>query len=352
MNKPKEDGLPGVEKAGDDLAVFKVTKLDGRKNESTYECASIGDLRFKLAVEFSTLSPCIILYTKKEQLEVRDDAMELIKLGPQPIGLYFLQSEEDVIPYLVEDWSAEEWLKMLEHHESQGHAGAVERLKPWAQGNPVMKTKMEEAYRDMIRTKEEESENRRRIDIMARLCMNASVRRPKKRGCCAQRTMFHRALELGQDDVVRAFVAAGIDVNCVTAARYTPPLVIAMCRWRLGLIELLLSHGADVSARDSLGRTALHFAVNIASGKHSYPDAERIIRNLLRSGFNVNTAQDLYGDTPLHRAAARNRTDFCTVLFEHGADVNVRNNRHQRPIDLATDAATKRVLRSYEMKIQ
>jgi len=308
--KPNEEDLPCTEEAGDALVVFKVTKLDGTKNESTYECGSIEDLRFKLALKCSTLSPCIILYTKKEQLEV-EDATELGKLGPRPITLYYLQSEEDVIPYLAEDWAAEEWLKMLEHHESRGHAGAVERLKPWVLGNPEMKAKMEESYRDLIRTETEELENWGRINIMARLCINAYTTQ-----LSGAKTMFHRALEMNQSAIVHAFVAARVDVDCAQA-RYAHPLVFAVVNRRVDLVELLLRTGANPNL--SHDRFPLYEAASLGD--------ERIVRMLLEAKADANQ-QDVCGKFALYAAAERGSVSILRLLVDAKAEINMTERTH------------------------
>ncbi len=81
--------------------------------------------------------------------------------------------------------------------------------------------------------------------------------------------------------------------------------------WRLGMIEDLLAHGADVNACDASGHTPLHEAV-----LWDYP---QVIRLLLESGANVN-AQGYDGSTALYLAATCNCTSVVPVLLEYHAN--------------------------------
>jgi ankyrin repeat protein len=62
---------------------------------------------------------------------------------------------------------------------------------------------------------------------------------------------------------------------------------------------------------------------------------------LLRYGADV-TASNQCGDTALHVAAAVNRADLCHVLLQHGADACARNGRGETPAFFAVHSATCR----------
>ena len=99
-------------------------------------------------------------------------------------------------------------------------------------------------------------------------------------------------LERDVEDARKSF-AAGADPNhaMVEGEIRSLPLIQASTR-HAGLVEVLLEYGADVSARDRLGATALHFANN--------PD---IIIKLLAAGADPNgKAND--GSTPSHASTS------------------------------------------------
>jgi ankyrin repeat protein len=59
---------------------------------------------------------------------------------------------------------------------------------------------------------------------------------------------------------------------------------------------------------------------------------ETICSNLIASGANVN-AQDIVGQTPLHRALMSGlNTDIVPMLLQHGADITVKNKDGWTPL--------------------
>ena len=176
---------------------------------------------------------------------------------------------------------------------------------------------------------------------------------------------------------VRWLLEHGADPNLVWAESGDAPLHVAAERWDVAMVELLVSHGADMHQRRSDGRTAhtmaaLHgndeiaewllrhgakdelsplerFISACASGnragavlmlaEHAHLRHElrtehhlmmhvpaergdsRILEVMLDCGFDPNV-KDRDGVTALHRAAMAGRADAVRVLLAHGASVN------------------------------
>jgi len=176
---------------------------------------------------------------------------------------------------------------------------------------------------------------------------------------------------------VRWLLEHGADPDLVWAEIGDAPLHIAAQRCGVAVVELLVSHGADIHQRRADGRTAhtlaaLHGNHEIAAWflRHgardelstlerfiaacacgdganaramltAYPDlrgelrpehhlmmqvpAERgdskVLETMLDCGFDPN-AKDRDGVTSLHRAAMAGRADAVRVLLSHGASVN------------------------------
>ena len=114
-----------------------------------------------------------------------------------------------------------------------------------------------------------------------------------------------------------------------------PPIVYA-CRGDNGEhpeeVEALLANGADIHARNSKGRTALHTAAKAGFA--------RVVRLLLNSRADIE-ALDAKGDTPLMAAlnsTIRNKEKqqaVIWILLEHGANVQHLNRQGKSPQMLA-----------------
>lgn len=80
----------------------------------------------------------------------------------------------------------------------------------------------------------------------------------------------------------------------------------------VGLVKLLVKHGASLEVMDIIGNTALHYAIdeNVA-----------MVSILLQSGAKVDTINCKF-DTPLNLIATTNDTGIARLLINHGAKVD------------------------------
>jgi ankyrin repeat protein len=130
---------------------------------------------------------------------------------------------------------------------------------------------------------------------------------------------------------VKALLDAGADPN--TRNEQGVPLLLVAVKGNVDLVNMLLTHGADVNARDPRLQTALHIA---ALGR----DLE-CLRILIDHGANIN-AQTRSGETPLVCAVLQEFPDGVQLLLERGADaglptcgktaLQVAEGRHQDAI--------------------
>jgi cytohesin len=134
----------------------------------------------------------------------------------------------------------------------------------------------------------------------------AEASQPKPTTAKAPDISIHKAVEEGNIEAVKKFLAAGIDVNAKAFITGSTPLHIAATK---EVVELLIAKGADVNAKDKYDMTPLHPA---AGRGH-----KEVVELLIAKGADVN-ARDEDGDTPLDWADRRNQTATTALLRKHG----------------------------------
>ncbi|KAL1842300.1 hypothetical protein VTJ49DRAFT_5581 [Mycothermus thermophilus] len=115
------------------------------------------------------------------------------------------------------------------------------------------------------------------------------------------------AARLGNKHHVRALLDAGADVNARNNIGRT-----ALFTATSDIADLLLSAGADANITDKVsGGTAVH--------KAARGDDTGLIERLITAGANIHQ-RDEDGMTPLHITAYSNSSDALSLLYEMGAD--------------------------------
>lgn len=102
------------------------------------------------------------------------------------------------------------------------------------------------------------------------------------------------------------------------------------------IMDLLLSKGANVDAKNRKGDTPLNLVYMLPRGGI----AARIAELLLSQGADVNEGNNS-GITPLYRSALAGFNSFTELLIRYGADVNARTSSGATPLHCA--ASNKRV---------
>merc|ERR1711934_91745 len=93
--------------------------------------------------------------------------------------------------------------------------------------------------------------------------------------------------------------------------------------------------GLDVSPKDALGNTPLHYS---ASGGHI-----DTLTMLLDRGADCN-AQSYSGDTPLHRAVTQGSEEIIRAVIDGGGDPRIANKKKLTPIHVAKSAEVRKLL--------
>jgi len=164
------------------------------------------------------------------------------------------------------------------------------------------------------------------------------------------------------------FIAAGAKIDQPDQDGNTP-LMLSVCGKGTAMTDLLLLHGADVNFRSRGGETPLILAVRVsrddlvqrlishgADVNQGDADSEsplllagaspRVLRLLLDAGADVR-ARDLLGRTPLE---AVSDLKIAAEMIARGADVNAEDAQHYTPFKgavLAGDVATVNFLAAH-----
>jgi ankyrin repeat protein len=156
-------------------------------------------------------------------------------------------------------------------------------------------------------------------------------------GIYAKATMNHTALQIAVarrfPDIVELLLSHGANVNVSCQKGDDHPLHIMALeprdrrreREEVKIIELLLRYGVEVDLRNSKDQTALH---EMASGGDP-----KILKTLLQNGADPN-AKDFCLFTPLHMTTTgwEGSVDIARTLIRHGADLNARDINHDTPL--------------------
>jgi ankyrin repeat protein len=139
-------------------------------------------------------------------------------------------------------------------------------------------------------------------------------------------TPLHLGSNLHDDvNMTRSLISHGADV-AARDAQGRSPLHYAARQGLTRIVHALLKRGAKVHALDRDGRTALHCAAQ------SYDPSTLTL--LLRYGADFRI-MDRHGNTPLHLAAPFDQPNVVQVFMAVGADPMAQNKRGQSPLDLA-----------------
>ncbi|CAL4115887.1 unnamed protein product [Meganyctiphanes norvegica] len=142
-------------------------------------------------------------------------------------------------------------------------------------------------------------------------------------------TALHNAVRNHHPSVLRALLDAGANKDAQNDAGSTP-ISLASFYGHTDLARQLIAEGAAINIPDSVdvaGWYPLHYAV--------FGDKVAMTELLLRNGADINIPNLNDGDTPLHFVADNNHAAVAGLLLRYGADAWKRNNKGQRPTDIA-----------------
>jgi cytohesin len=147
---------------------------------------------------------------------------------------------------------------------------------------------------------------------------------------------IHRAAWEGDTKAIEQHLAACKDVNAKDDLYGDTPLLWAAGFGHKGVVEMLITKGADVNAKAEGGWTPLHYATG--------GNDKEIVELLIAKGADLNAKNARDQITPLHWAAWRDHKEITELLIAKGAGVNTKNKSGGTPLHNATWKGHKEIV--------
>ena len=178
-------------------------------------------------------------------------------------------------------------------------------------------------------------------------------------------TAIHTSVATENKGLVQLLLSRGANPNVISEQNITPLIIAANIGDRaLPIVELLLAGRADPLQTPKVGPYAGNDVLCVAASKGangilrhllSFVPVPRVLANgatlmhmaaiggdeetiarVIVSGLGVNDVDNL-GATPLHYAVSHGNKAAVESLLSHGADPEIRNKQHQTAMDLARE---------------
>ncbi|CAL1285177.1 unnamed protein product [Larinioides sclopetarius] len=143
-------------------------------------------------------------------------------------------------------------------------------------------------------------------------------------------TLLHMVTSASLDNlaIVQYLYDLGANINAQDNNQLTP-LHLAVSQSNYKIAHFLIAQGAAVNIQEKRGKTALHLLIDDTGlqklqKKQDKQKKDLLLVKLLQSGADPNLP-DIYGETPLMRAARQNDCDSVKELLMFGGNVHFRN---------------------------
>jgi ankyrin repeat protein len=157
-------------------------------------------------------------------------------------------------------------------------------------------------------------------------------------------TALMNAVNRNDAAAVRSLIAQGANVDELDSGG-NAPLVIAAYKGYAEITRLLLEAGASVAAVDpGMKATALHAA--------AYAGRVETARLLVEYHIDIDKQGPYNGYTALHDAIWQNHVEVARVLIDAGANLTLKSNDGETPLNFARDRRATQIVAMIEQKLK
>ena len=140
-----------------------------------------------------------------------------------------------------------------------------------------------------------------------------------------QKAALHIAAENGSEEIAKLLIKSGAVVDIISITTGSTPLLFAAANLHAKCAQLLLSEGANPTAQNSYGNTPLHLALK-ESTKSNTQCVDLLLPLINEESINIQNNQ---GSTILHMACHSDSLPIGVVrtLLSKGIDIHCRDKK-------------------------
>ncbi len=156
-------------------------------------------------------------------------------------------------------------------------------------------------------------------------------------------TILMKAVKNNDVAGVKKLIGQGVNVSELDGSG-DAPLVMAAYEGHNEIVKMLLEAGADVTAVDpGMKATALHAA--------AYAGRTEAAKLLIEYKIDIDKQGPYNGYTALHDAIWQSNIDTAKVLIEAGANLTIKSNQGQSPLEFARSKKLTELVTLMEKKL-